>query len=415
MFFLALRHLAARKKQTALIALGIVLGAAAYVIISGIMLGFQEFLTDQLVNNDSHIRIAARKEIVTAETMGPSFYPNELAAWISPPSGRKDNSRIDYLQGWIDRLEHEPRVVAYSPQLAAQVLFRRAKATVPGKVIGTDPERQRLVTTLADSMVEGDFDVLQRGGNRIILGQGLARELGSRVGETVLLSIGEGSPTPFKIAGLFKLGLKTIDDTMAYAHLRDVQRLNKSPSRVSDLVVRLNDYRKARELTDQWALLSPDKVESWDQSNQSILSVFKTQDIVRLSMTMAILIVAAFGIYNILSILVNQKKRDIAILRSMGFEASDISQLFFVQGLLLGLAGGLLGLLLGHLACRYIETIPVDVDRIGKTGFMMVSYSLSIYVQGFLLALGSSIFASYLPSRSASKLTPISIIRSESE
>jgi lipoprotein-releasing system permease protein len=416
MFFLALRHLSSRKQQTIFILLGILLGTTGYVVISAMMMGFQEFLKDQLINNDAHVKISARNEPITPASLREVFFRDEdLIHWLSPPSGRRDSQHIENPLGWIRRLEADPRVLAFVPQLNAQVIFRRAKVSVTGRIVGTDPLRQSQVTNIPSYIQEGSFSDIGQSGNRLILGTGLLEKLGARVSETVLVSVGKANPVPFKIVGSFQLGITTVDDSTAYGALRDIQRLNQTPSQISDISIRLADVTEARSLAEQYAEFTLEKVQSWDQANANFLSVFKTQDIVRNSMTIAILIVAGFGIYNILSILVNQKKREIAILRSIGFEAKDISRLFFSQGLVLGTLGGLIGLGVGFLVAAYIETIPVAPGRIGASGHMIISYSPLIYLKAFLLALGSATVASWIPARAAGKLLPIEIIRTENE
>lgn len=414
MLFLAFRHLSARPRQTFLIVLGILLGTMAYVIISGMMLGFQEYMTNQLVNNDAHIRISSRKEYIEPAPMTEFLFPQIAHAfWIAPPSGIRNDQHIYNPQGWFSRLDEDSRVVAYSPQLSAQVIFRRAKVSVTGRLIGMDSQKQSRVTNIANYMTSGKFFDLGESGNRLVVGEGLLKELGARVSETLQISLGQGAPTPFKIIGSFRIGAKSVDDSTAYAALADVQRINQTRSQITDIAIRTTDFTGAAEMATNWSALSLDRVESWDQTNENILSVFKTQDIVRNSMTLAILVVAAFGIYNILSILVNQKRRDIAILRSMGFEGSDILKLFFSQGVILGSAGGLFGIFIGYLVCLYLQTIPVAPGRIGADGHLIISFTIAIYLKAFVFALISSLFASWLPARLAGRLTPIDVIRGE--
>jgi len=411
---LALRHLLARKRQTFFIALGIVLGTAAYVAISGMMLGFQSFIIDQLVNNDSHIRIRAKEELITSESLkGMLGREGDWVFWQIPPSGRRDSETLEYPAGWFARLDNHPSVLAYSPQLSAQVLYRRGKISQTGRLIGSNPQQQSKVTTIQDFMIEGKFSDIGQSGNRIIMGVGLLQKLGARVGENISVSVGRGNPQPFRIVGSFRIGIQTVDDTSSFGALGDVQKVNQTPSRISDIAIRLTDVSSAGILANQWSSLTADKVQSWDQANENIMSVFKTQDLVRNTMTMAILIVAAFGIYNVLSILVTQKRREIAILRSMGFESKDILSLFLYQGLILGIIGGVVGLLAGYIICRYMETLPVPSGRIGRTGNMLVSFDLKIYLGGFALAFFSASLASLLPARAAGRLSPMDIIRSE--
>jgi lipoprotein-releasing system permease protein len=423
--FLAIRHLLSRFRQTLLTLMGIVLGTAAYVVISGMMLGFQTYMIDQMVNNDSHVRITAREEIITEHSLDDQFFgfqPKEgstqgqfdgLIQWKVPPSGRRDNASIEYPQGWFERLDQDPTVLAYSQQLVIQIIAKRAKIAQSARMIGCDPMKQARVTNLQDYMLQGNFQDIGQTGNRVLVGDGLLKKLGARNSETILLSSGKGSLIPFKIVGVFHIGIKGIDDSTLFAALADVQNLNQTPSRISDIAVRLTHVEDAAEKASSWSAFHSDKVQSWDQANEGIMSVFKTQDIVRNAMTFSILIVAGFGIYNILNMSVIHKRREIAILRSIGFEQRDIQLLFSFQGLILGIVGGVVGLLIGYLGCLYLGAIEVSPDRMIGSGTMLISYNPTIYLKGFLVALFSTGFASWLPARAAGRMTPIEIIRSE--
>lgn len=419
MWFLALRHLSSRKKQSFLTLAGITLGTAAYVVISGMMLGFQTFIIDQLINNDAHIRISAREEIITEHSMDDDFFSIEtsstdpLVQWVSPPSGRRDSAYILSPRTWTDRLDQMPEVAAYAQQMKSQLIITRGKVSTAASMIGVQPQQQLLVTNIEKHMRSGKFTDIGRGGNQIVAGDGLLKKLGARVGDTLLLSSGKTAPQPFKVIGSFHLGVKNLDDALIYGSLSDVQSLNRTPSRVTDIAIRLHDVEQAGNLAQNWDLLSPERVQSWDQANEGIMSVFKTQDIVRNSMTISILIVAGFGIYNILNMAINHKKREIAILRSMGYESHDIVNLFLIQGVLLGTAGGIIGCALGYGLCEVMARIPVSANRGLGDNYMIVAFFPSIYVRGFFLAFGSAAIASFFPARAAGKLTPIDVIRSE--
>lgn len=418
MLFLALRHLLSRKRQTGLMLAGITLGTAAYIAISAMMMGFQSFIIDQLVNNDSHVRVSAREEIITEHSLDEDFFPDAKAiVWHTPPSGRRDDAYIEYPAGWFERLERDPRVAAFSPQLVAQVIARRGRVSVTARLIGSDPERQMQVTNIERYMLEGKFSDIAGTGNRIVVGEGLLQELGARVSEDLLVTSDKGTTIPLRIVGVFRLGIKTLDDTTIFGSLADVQKVNGTPSRVSDIALRLVDVGEAAEFATSWSALSREKIQSWDQANEGIMSVFRTQNVVRYSMTVSILVVAGFGIYNILSMAVRQKRREIAILRSIGYEPHDITWLFQLQGMMLGLLGGALGVAIGLVASYLMSTIEISSQRaIGAgTGKMMISYDFMIYVRAFLISFGISSLAGLLPSWAAGRLTPIEIIRSEED
>jgi lipoprotein-releasing system permease protein len=412
MIFLSLKHLFARKKQSLLILLGIVIGTASYVAISGMMMGFQTKLMDQLVNNDAHIRISAREESLTTQALD-SYSEVDHVFWSIPPSGRKDSAKIEYPIGWFNKLDLDPDVLFYAPQVNLNVIFNRAQVTQSGRLIGADPSKQEKIANIDKYMISGKLMDIGNSGNHLVLGKMLAEKLGARSSETIFVTSGNGAPLPFKIVGIFETGSRNIDEATAYSSLSDTQRLRGTLSEITDIAVKIFDPKNAKEKAMAWNMASIEKILSWQESNASILSVFKTQDIVRNSMTISIIIVASFGIYNILSILVTQKKRDVAILRSMGFTPTDIIKLFFNQGLILGVVGGLTGLILGGAICWLMGKIEIEPGRIGtNTGKMIISYDYLIYVKAFSITLCATVFSSILPARAAGKLEPIDIIRS---
>jgi len=411
MLFLAIRHLLSRRRQTILIFLGISLASMVYVVISGLYLGMQEYMIDRLLNNTAHIKISARDQSIDQPEMTKRFYGNDTAvSWITPPSGKREEAHIMYPQGWFDRLRDDPDVRAFAAGLSVNVIISRRDTKRAGVLGGIEPDKQIKVTGLEHYMSVGSLLDLSGGGNKIIIGDGLLERIGARVGETIKVSAGSEEPRPFKVVGLLHLGVAEIDNTLMLAALRDVQQINKSPGQINEISVSLFDLDRAQELADSWKLLSRDKVESWSEANAGFFEIFNLQDFIRYTISVAILLVASFGIYNVLSIMVNQKRREIAILRSIGYSPHQVLELFLIQGIILGIGGALTGLGIGVLLKQYLGTIELQAMQIDH---LNLSYAPSIYIGGFLLAFVSSLVASVLPARAASKLTPIDIIRSE--
>lgn len=417
MIALAVRYLLARRRQTVLMLLGFFFGTAAFVLLSGIMLGFRHYLIYQLINNNAHITVEPREEFLNERSLDEAFYGKDGRAvlWNVPPSGRKDSARVESPQAWYHRLEKDPRVSAFTPRLSASVIFSKGKSNSPGKLIGCDPASQLRVTTIGDYIIEGDFSAIASGGNRIALGQRLQKKLGINVSQNVSVSLSQGAPVPFKVVAIFKTGSIQFDET-AYGSLADVQNVNRTPNQVNEIAIRLKDYTQARQVAESLQALSTEKIESWDQKNSNIFSVFRIQDMVRYLSIGSIMVVAGFGIYNVLSITVMQKRKDIAILRSMGYSTRDIVSIFFSQGLILGAAGTALGLGFGYLASFYLETIPLGTGPLGiGSDHLIVSRDPLIYLQSAALALSSASVASILPAHAAGKMAPIDIIRSTAE
>ena len=416
MWFLALRHLVARKKQTIFTLLGIVFGATAFIVISGFFQGFQDFLINQLLNNDAHIRIYAKEDYILEHALDQDFFSKlSHVFWHSPPGGRKDKAKIQDPQGWYKRLAADPRVEAFSPQLTANVIASRAKTSVTGRLIGVIPAKQVKVTNINDYMVEGKFLDIAQGGNRIIVGDELLSKIGGHVGETLLVSSGTTAAKPYKISGSFHIGIKTLDEAVIYGNLSDAQRLNQTPSQVNEIAIRVFDTDAASSMAASWRQIAEEKVKSWDEINANFLNVFKIQNATKYMMIAVILIVAGFGIYNILNMVVTQKRKDIAILRSMGYETSDVVSLFLIQGFILGVIGAVLGMIFGYWICLYLETIPFGGGPLGGSGYLRVSFAGIIYLRAVILSVGCACFASYLPARTAGNMQPIEIIRAGAE
>jgi lipoprotein-releasing system permease protein len=414
MFFLAVRQLLSRPRQTILALLGITLGTAAFLTISGIMLGFRQLLINQLINSTAHVRISAEKPPVTEHSMDGDLFPDRLVRWIVPPFAKDESPHLEYPQGWFDRLDAAPEVKAYAPQFVAQVLLARTKLSRPCQLIGVQAARQAQATDILEDMTAGNFMDLDKGGFEVVLGSGLAEKLGIRQGDEVNVTDARGKAHPAKVAGLFQTGVNDVDDSTAYGPLHFVQQVGQAPGEVSQIVVRLKDPDQAQRMAAQWSRLTQEKVQSWDQANASFTNVFKIQDMVRFILIFVILVVASFGIYNILNNMVNQKRGEIAILRSMGYEEGDITHLFLLQGVALGTLGGLLGLVLGTLFCLYLQTIPITGSAaIIKVNHVLVAWRLPNYVFGFGMAFLSGVLSGYFPARSASRMHPIDILRSE--
>ncbi len=414
MISLAIRYLFSRKRQSLFTLLGIFLGAGSFVIISGFFSGFKYFFIDNLVNNSAHIFIQAKQDFLQPHSLDNAFFGTETSHtfWRSVPAGEKDYNRIENPQGWYQRLDSDSRIEAYSPQLVVAALFSKGGTPIAGGFIGCIPEKQSHVNTVAANMVEGKFSDFGGGGNRIIVGLELMKRLGAKIFQNVMVSVGNGKQIPFQIVGTFDSGNKR-SDLQAYGSLADVQRANHSLNRINEIDVRLFDYEQSATVATTWSGISSETIESWDQRNSSIFTMFALQAMMRNIIVSVVMLVAGFGIYNVLMMTVTQKMKDIAILQTMGYESWEIRMLFLFQGLILGLIGALLGLIAGYFVCKYLQTLPFG-GRPGSTrpsGHLTIVITLAIYLQASLLSILSALIASYLPARSAAKFTPIEIIR----
>jgi len=411
-FFLSWRQLVTRKKQTFLILLGISFGTLLFVAISGIQLGMRKYISEQLLNNTAHILISSEERKVDPIKVTDVLYgENGMVRWISAPSGLREEVKLQNYNGWYDLLSHDPRVVDFSPRYIAQAVLTNGKFDTAVNLVGVIPDKHVRVTKIEKYISEGKFSSL-KGSNNIILGSQVADDLGLKVDQYVRINAGKGNPKTFKVSGIFHFGNEQVDKSMAFANLLDVQVLTKNPGRVNEIAVALFDIDISSEVANEWQMISSDKVQDWQEANQSFMEMIKVQDLTRYFITTAVLIVAAFGIYNVLTIMINQKRKEIAILRAIGYGPQKIFELILYQGLVLGIAGGALGLLLGYLLCLYVGSIELSIE-IGGGHTLWIAYDLSTYFIAFISANISSIIASIIPAHAASKLTPMEIIRSD--
>jgi len=415
MFFLAFKQLLARPLQTLLALLAIAFGAAAFLILSGMMLGFREVFIQRLINTAAHISIKAEESTIEEHSLDGSFFPGDLVKWIVPPVSHDEPPHLEYAQGWFDRLDADDNVEAYAPQMVAQALVSRGKLSRTISLIGVEAAKQVKATDVQSDMTVGNFSDLDKGGFQIIIGESLAQKLGLHQNDTLDIVTVKGNILPSKVAGFFNTGMDQIDDVVSYAPIHYVQQVNQTPGQVSQIIVKLKDITLAKRVADQWAAMSREKIQSWDEANANFFTVFKMQDMIRYILSAVVLMIAAFVIFIVLNMIVMQKRGEIAILRSMGYDAGDIIQLFLSQGLFLGFFGGLLGLGLGTLVCLYIQSIKFTGGMGMARGMdhMLIAWHAYFYITAFLLAFLSGLVAGFWPAYTASRMHPIDILRSE--
>lgn len=417
MFFLAIKHLVSRKRQSFFTLVGIFFGTAAFVIISGFFGGFKNYLTDQLVSGEAHIKITKNDEKTHPDAIEQGLLrsPLEHMKWIRKPNPRLNVTEIKDPLGWVEKIKATPGVVAVGFQYSTTALITRAGVSQSTHLVGTEPDAQVQITNIASQVISGHFLDLKKGLDLLVIGQTLADDLGVSLNDVVTVTSSNNIVYPMKIVGIFSSGNRQGERGTAYTSLSTAQKIGGQNSKINQISVTVQDYLKAGDIANQWKASSRDKVESWDQANSGFLSIFQTQDLMRYATTSILLLVAGFGIYNILSMVVLQKRKDIAILRSMGFGQNDVLILFLLQGIILGCLGSLLGTSVGYLVCEWLTTLTMSTPESATAIHVNISFNLSIYLQALFLGIGASCIAAYLPSRSAANMTPIDIIRAGAE
>lgn len=414
MIYLAIQHIINRRRQSLFTLLGIFFGTAAFIVISGFFLGFREYLIEQLVSGDAHIKITKSEEKLDATTIANYLKePQEVFLWTELPNSKINDLDIYNRLGWMELIQSHPSFVAAEYQYSTTVLLERAGSSYSCTLTGVQADQHIKITNIKDKIIAGDFEELSRGMDLIVIGKALAEEMAVKVDDHINVVSSLGQSFSMKVVGIYSSGNRMGEKINAYTGLSTAQKISAQVGKINQISVRVKDYSIASKIADEWKTFSREKVESWDQANANFLSIFKTQDMLRYATTSVILLVAGFGIYNVLSMVVMQKRKDVAILKSIGYDNSDILKLFLFQGIALGAIGSILGALTGFLITKYLSTLTLS----GPMGVQKISMSFdpSIYYRAILLGVGASIIAAYIPSRSASRLAPIEIIRSGAE
>jgi lipoprotein-releasing system permease protein len=427
MLFLAIKHLFTRKKQSIITLLGIMIGTTAFIVMSAFFAGVQNQITDSLVSGDAHIKIYAQEEDITPDSIEKKQFNNlklnkdanekheiKSITWIRKPGGTRKSLSIENPNLWREVFKDSEEFLAYSPAYSTSVFTSLNNQSWTINLAGVEPSQYINITNIETKMTQGSLLDLEKGTGRVIIGEELAKALGKELFDNIIVTSTAGKQYPLKIVGLYNTSNRRADLSSGLVTLTDAQKIGQALGKISQIHVKVKNFRTAADTSNQWKKISNDLVESWDQAHEGLISMFQSQDMTRYMATGIIMLVAAFGIYNILNMIVNQKRKDIAILRSMGFEAKDIINLFLFQGVALGFSGGVAGMMLGYGICKAIGRVEFGPPGSRGDGFTL-DFDFKIYMTAFLISSTAAIIASILPSRSAAKLTPIEIIRSGAE
>jgi lipoprotein-releasing system permease protein len=184
--------------------------------------------------------------------------------------------------------------------------------------------------------------------------------------------------------------------------------LSENLGYVSDIQVNIRDFTTAREVAEVIQPVIPFKVEAWQEASGQLEVGSELRNIIAIAVSLAILIVAGFGIYNIMNMTVNEKMKEIAILKAMGYEGGDIVQIFLTQSIAIGILGGIVGILFGYGISAIIDHIPFQIATLDT---YPITYNLSDYAMSFFFGFITTFLAGYLPAKKASNVDPVEIIR----
>lgn len=402
----------ARWRQTLVAAVGVTFSITMFIALLGFMTGLNDLLDGLILNRTAHVRLY--KEVQASPVL-----PIQRASEFSKHyhfihSVKAANARPEILnsQAIIHDLKKDSRVIGVSPKVSAQAFFNTGNVDITGMVNGIDVEEEVKLFKFSDYVVQGDYHDLKNIPNTIIMGKPLAETLMVQLNDLVQITTPQGERFNLKIIGLYQSGLQDFDKTQAFASLITVQKLlARPPSYITDISIKTTDLTMAPALALEYrTIYQTDAIDI-----QTANAQFETGTFVRMVIAYAVgitlLIVAGFGIYNILNMMIYEKMDSIAILKATGFSGKDVRRIFIYIAVSIGLFGGVVGLIFGFLLSLLIDQIPFVTAALPTIKTYPVNYDPFFYIIGIAFSFTTTFFAGFFPALKASKVDPVIIIR----
>ncbi len=407
-------HLLTRIKQTAIAALGVTFGIGTFIILVSFMTGLNGLLDGLILDRTPHVHIY--NEIKPSEKQPVDLYEKIKNSFTKVRSikPKLTQRKIHNALPLMDQLNNDSRVKGAIPQLQAQIFYISGSIELGGNLVGIDVLEEVRLFNFGQYVVKGSPEALDNLDNGILIGAGVAKKMSLDVGNTVQISTIQGDLFPLKIVGIYQSGLAELDNVQSFANLKTTQRILGEPRNYfTDINVKLHDIEDAvpmaKQIEKQFDLTAVD-IKTANAQFETGTSI---RNLITYAVSITLLIVAGFGIYNILNMLIYEKMNDIAILKATGFSGRDVKYIFISQAILIGLVGGILGLLIGYGVSVVIDNLPFETEALPTIKTFPVNYNPGYYIIGITFAMVSTFLAGYLPARKAQKIDPVEIIRGQ--
>ena len=412
-FEIAKTHLLAKKRQTFIAMLGVTFGIGMYILMISFMSGFNEFLEDTLISSTPDIHIYSDIQTDYSHTILDELVDTgKVLTVVYHPKPKDINPNIRNAGNIIEDLKKDDRIMAVSPQLSTQVFYTSGPVQINGTLNGVDIVPESKLTGLADKMKTGRIEDLLTMDNGILMGHGLANKLNVRVGDLVTLASPKGTAMRFRVVGTFQFGIGTLDNIRSYVNVSKVQQLlGKDNQYYTDINLKLKNYELATEMSKEFATRYGYKVDDWQTANASSMVSINIRNVMTVVVSFTLLVVAGFGIYNIMSMTIHNKLKDIAILKAQGFSGGDVRQIFLTESITIGVLGAILGLLLGLLMSYGVYTLPFPKNEFISITHYPVVFHWYHYAFGLWFGIITTLIAGLMPSVKAGKIDPVAILR----
>jgi len=403
---IALAHLTSRKKQVIVAILSVTFGVSMYIFMNGFMGGVNKSQTEMSFSALAHIRVYN-----DVDTEIPNLIQDSETKLVHVRNAKA----IQYTEGIknaeeiVKKLKTNKQLSAITSQINISGTFQSGSTKLSGIISGIDVENEDKMFQMKQYVKYGNWDNLNYSNNNIILGTGLAKKLSLKLNDNITVITTDNIIKNYKIVCLVETGSPNVDDSKGFIKKSSaIQLLSKNRSYATDIQINIPDYNKATEVASTIRAGIPYKVESWQESSSQLVAANSLRKLIAIAVSLTIIIVAGFGIYNIMNMTVNEKIKEIAILKALGFDGNDVVQIFLTQAIIIGFIGGFTGVALGFGIASIVSMIPFEV---GNMDTLPMVFNKLDYLIAFVAGILITIIAGYLPSKKASKVDPVEIIR----
>lgn len=407
-------QLLSRRRQTIVAMLGVTFGIGMFILMMSFMKGMNDFFADIMLSVTPDIRIYNDYKTDYSSSVTQQFLGEKERNWIvvRHPRPKQINLNLKNASGIIEDLKKYDDVQVVSPLVSAQILFNYGPVQLGAIVDGVDISEEDRLFGLSEKMSSGKPGNLLVSDNGILLGYKLANKLNVTMGDVVTATAPSGIQLRFRVVGTYKFGISSVDEFKAYVDITSMQQLlGKGRDYITDIRLKLKDMDEAPALAPVLAKRYGYKAEDWETVNASIKAGNRIRDTFTYVLSFTLLLIAGFGIYNIMNMVIMGKMKDIAILKASGFAKKDIIQVFLSQSLIIGLFGAIAGLLMGFALSYALSKVPWPEDEWIVITHFPVNFDPLYYIVGLIFGLLTTGLAGLLPALKASRVDPVAILR----
>jgi len=402
----------ARLRQTLVAAIGVTFSITMFVTLLSFMTGLNDLLDGLILNRTPHIRLYNEIHPSMHQPVDQSEQYRHGHNFISSIKPKDDRPEINNVGAITRALKQDSRVLGVAPKIIAQVFYTIGSIDLPGTINGVEVEEEDRLFKFRDYVTAGNFIDLKNVPNSIILGKGAAEKMLADIGDVIQVTTAKGERIQLKVVGYFQSGIQDIDKVQSYASIATTQKLlGESNTYVTDLQVKLKDILDAPKMAKEYSRLFGIDAIDIQTANSQFETGSSVRSLISYAVGVTLLIVAGFGIYNILNMMIYEKMDTIAILKATGFSGRDVNRVFITIALSIGIFGGMLGLIFGFGLSNVIDNIPFNTPALPTIKTFPINYNPKFYLIGSIFSIVTTYLAGYFPSRKASKIDPVVIIR----